>query len=128
MADAIPSPVSIALLLAGKVWRNLPAVCDPTAFVSPWQRDPSTRQIPRVVVGPSLTTDGVGEFTWTAMARRGINVPLLSKTVVVDVAVQAQTISSVTGGERFQRNLTDGASSPGSTTWAADDKEVVETC
>jgi hypothetical protein len=31
--------------------------------------------------------------------RHGINMPLLSKTVIVDAAVQAQTISSVTGCE-----------------------------
>jgi len=44
--------------------------------------------------------------------RRGINVRLLSKTVVVDVAVQAQTISSFTGCERFPRHRAEGVSSP----------------
>jgi hypothetical protein len=34
MADVL-STVSIALLLAGKFWRNLPAVYDPTAFALP---------------------------------------------------------------------------------------------
>ena len=49
MADVGLGTVSIALLLAGKVWRNLPAVCHPAAFASPWQSDPSTRQIPSAV-------------------------------------------------------------------------------
>ena len=41
MAEAILNTVSIALLLAGKVWRNLPAVY----LALPWQSDPSTGQI-----------------------------------------------------------------------------------
>jgi hypothetical protein len=41
MAEVILNTVSIALLLAGKIWRNLPAVY----FPLPRQSDPSTRQI-----------------------------------------------------------------------------------
>ena len=41
--------------------------------------------------------------------RQGINLPLLSKTVIVDAAVQARTISSVTGCERFPRQPVEGA-------------------
>jgi hypothetical protein len=40
------------------------------------------------------------------------NVPLLSKTVIVDVADQAQTISSVSSCERFPRHRAEGTSSP----------------
>jgi hypothetical protein len=53
MADLILSTVSTTLLLAGKVWRNLPAVYHPVVFASPWPSDPSTQQIPSAVtVGP----------------------------------------------------------------------------
>jgi hypothetical protein len=38
MADVSLSTVSIALLLARKVWRNLPAVCEPAVFASPQKR------------------------------------------------------------------------------------------
>ena len=70
MADVL-SAVSIALLLAGKVSRNLPAVCHPPVFAS--RSDPSTRQIPSVAtVGPrhdgrrrQVDLDGEGKLVWT---------------------------------------------------------------
>ena len=37
---------------------------------------------------------------------------MLSKAVIVDVAVEVQTISSVTGCERFPRHRAEGASYP----------------
>ncbi len=72
MADAL-STVSIALLLAGKVSRNLPAVCHPPVFASPWQSDPSTRQILSVItVGPrhngrrrQVDLNADGRLGWT---------------------------------------------------------------
>jgi len=72
MADVL-STVSIALLLAGKVSRNLPAVCHPPVFASPWQSDPSTRQMPSVVTaGPchdgrrrQVDLEGDGKLAWT---------------------------------------------------------------
>jgi hypothetical protein len=44
MADG-PSTASIALLLAGKVWRNLPAVYDPAVSASARQSEPMTRPL-----------------------------------------------------------------------------------
>ena len=72
MADVL-SEMTIALLLAGKVSRNLPAVCHPPVFASPWRSDPSTRQIPSVAtVGPrhdghrrQVDLDGEGKLAWT---------------------------------------------------------------
>ena len=55
----------------------------------------------------------------------GINVPLLGKTVIVDVAVQAQTISSAPVASD-SRGIGLRALRLPSTTWSADDKEVVE--
>ena len=43
MADVL-STVSIALLLAGKVSRNLPAVCHPPVFASPSTGETLRRQ------------------------------------------------------------------------------------
>jgi hypothetical protein len=69
MADVSLSTVSIALLLAGKVWRNLPAVCRPAVFASPRRRSVNLgyrAQSPEVLVhngrGRQVDLDGDGRL------------------------------------------------------------------
>ena len=72
MADVSLSTVSIALLLTGKVWRNLPAVCHPTVFGSPRQRSVNSAyraQSPEALVHNGRRRqsdlDGDGPLGWT---------------------------------------------------------------
>ena len=69
MADGSLSTVSIALLLAGKVWRNPPAVCRPAVFASPGQRSVNLgcrAQSPEALVhnggGRQVDLDGDGRL------------------------------------------------------------------
>ena len=69
MVDASLSPVSVALLLAEKVWRNLPAVCRPAVFASPRQRSVNSAyraQSPEALVhngrGRQVDLDGDGRL------------------------------------------------------------------
>ena len=72
MADVSLSTMSIALLLAGKGWRNLPAVCHPATFASPWQRPVNAAyraQSPEAIVHNKRRRqsdlDGHGPPGWT---------------------------------------------------------------
>jgi hypothetical protein len=51
-------------------------------------------------------------FYRVSVHRRGIDVPMLGKALIVDVAAQVQTISRVIGCERFPRHRAVGVSSP----------------